>query len=737
MTSRALFYKGMIEDLRHKIWMIALSCLASFMAMPVSYLLMQQGWEGRIERWIANGQYVILEQKAGLVHNFFTEYLSITCGIVLFVGALIVGILGFRHVFSKKMVDLYHSIPIKRAELFVINYLNGFLIWFVPMIIGAIVCAWMALAFIGDFSAWVSTLGTLAVTIGNLVLAFLLVYHLAIVAVMLSGNILNTLINGTILSFGVLALYGMFEGFACTYYDTYYSFFESKILNLLWVSPPVSSIYQLAMRCNGWNTFGFVMNLIMVVVLLATGFVLYLVRPSELAEQGMKVKWVQVVFKTAVTVLAGMAGWIFFGFLTDTDQLGWLIFGAVFGSVLTYGILDIIFHMDFKAFFKHKIQMGITTLASIIIGCVFLFDLTGFDTYVPDTDDIANMGIYVQGIGYNESYQAFDGILTVKSRIESMRYTDKEAISAFLNQVVARERENDTSAPLNGRTSRAYVRVMEKSGKTYYRMYRIAASDEQVIVPILTDTSYVETNMIIPKVVIDHIDLDKEDQDISLENEWDYYQIEDEEFAKELFRAYNIDVAKHPEWQVYQKEEIFAELSYRNYGDEYCRFYLDLHEGMENVIAVLEKYGYSDMFHKINPEEVEQITIEISGPKEASIGQLLGLEEAAYDVQVTTKEAAVAYEDGVKYYITEEAAAEEYNTYTANFTDKKDIAKLLDVISFMSPNYNSLFQEEYSGCSVIVMHTMHGRTHADLKLGVFPEELLGQFGVEQGVDYYY
>ena len=51
MTSRALFYKGMIEDLRHRIWMIALSCLASFMAFPVVYLLAKQEWDRRLGNW--------------------------------------------------------------------------------------------------------------------------------------------------------------------------------------------------------------------------------------------------------------------------------------------------------------------------------------------------------------------------------------------------------------------------------------------------------------------------------------------------------------------------------------------------------------------------------------------------------------------------------------------------------------------------------------------------------------
>ena len=410
----------MIQDLRHRIWMIALSCLASFMAMPVCYLLVKQNWDRRIEYWTLESSWTIESYKVTAIQQFFNEYMTITGGVVLVVGALIVGIFGFRFVFSKKMVDLYHSVPITRKQLFFIHYLNGFLIWFVPMMLGAVICALMALVFLGDFMAWMGTLGTLAVTIGNLVLAFLIVYHLAIAAVMLSGNILNTLLNGTIISFVVLAFYGMIEVFMYTYFETYYSFFSENLKNVIWAAPLPGAIYQLVMRCNGFEMAPFVMNIVVMFALFIAGFGLYITRPSELAEQGMKIKPVQIVFKTAVTILAGMAGWMFFGLLTNTGSIGWTIFGTVLVSVLVYGILDIIFNMDFKAFFKNKIQMLVTTVAGILIGFTFLFDWVGFDTYVPGKDQIANMGIYVNGLGYNGHYDAFDGILNMQSRMDSM-----------------------------------------------------------------------------------------------------------------------------------------------------------------------------------------------------------------------------------------------------------------------------------------------------------------------------
>ena len=48
MTSNISFFKCMIQDLKHRVWQIALSCLGSFLGMPILYLLYQQGWNETI-----------------------------------------------------------------------------------------------------------------------------------------------------------------------------------------------------------------------------------------------------------------------------------------------------------------------------------------------------------------------------------------------------------------------------------------------------------------------------------------------------------------------------------------------------------------------------------------------------------------------------------------------------------------------------------------------------------------
>ncbi len=751
MTSRALFCKAMREDLRHRIWMIALSCLASFMAMPVAYLLMQQEWEERVLRWMTDNTLPAIDitgRKADLISEFFVEYMSLTGGIVLFAGALIVGIFGFRYVFSKKMIDLYHSIPIKRSQLFFVHYVNGFLIWFVPMFIGALCCAILSLFFIGSFAAWTGVLGELFVTVVNLVLSFLLMYHLAIVAVMLSGNVFNTLINGTIISGAALAVYCMIEVFCTQYFRSFYSFFSEVILELLWTSPVAGSIYQMVMRCDTWNVSVVVMNIIMAFVMLAAGFVLYMRRPSELAEQGMKIKWVQILFKTIAAVLAGLVGWLLFGFLTGMDKLGWTIFGAVFGSVLAYGILDIIFNMDFKAFYKNKIQMGITTAATILIGCTFMFDWIGFDSYTPDADDIESIGIVVNSIGYGGYFSdAYDGKLTMESRMKEMKYTDKEGAHALLTKLAARAAgEELLDSPYEGRTSWCYVRVTEESGRTYYRSYRVRTSDEEVLVPILTDQSYIKTNMQIPQFLIDDISLgNEEDQnyDFRLENRVFDENIFHEEHAKAILEAYNLDMAEHPELPVYQKEEVVAQIVLRSYSPYYFNLYLDVYETMEHTIRTIQECGYDVVFEVFDTVDVERINITAyMYEKEKTLGEIFGVEDSVSAEKQPEETlppyagtAGNSFGPTVEVEMTQVASEK---SYVGKFYDKADIRKLLEVLSLMSPHNNSIFGEDYVTCDIRIFYNdSYGEQsiYANIKKGAMPKELLEQFELE--TEYYY
>ncbi len=182
MTSRRLFVNAMGEDLRHKIWMAALFVLGNFLALPVAWLMMRNNLE--------SSESLILE-KLYHVFDFFTVYVIVFGGMTALPGALITGLAGFRFVFHKRMVDLYHSLPVKRSTLYGVCYVDGILLWFVPFVVCMLSACAMGGSFVyslGGIQALGHMLQKALLSFLVLTLAYLLVYHMVLVAVMLSGT---------------------------------------------------------------------------------------------------------------------------------------------------------------------------------------------------------------------------------------------------------------------------------------------------------------------------------------------------------------------------------------------------------------------------------------------------------------------------------------------------------------------------------------------------------------------
>ena len=117
MTSKRLFLRGMREDLRHKIWMLALSLLGSFLALPVTYLLRYRDVElsnirMNISMMAPEESASAILQSVNSMADFFKQELMLAAGIIAVLGAMIVGVECFYYLQQKSMVDTYHSLPV-------------------------------------------------------------------------------------------------------------------------------------------------------------------------------------------------------------------------------------------------------------------------------------------------------------------------------------------------------------------------------------------------------------------------------------------------------------------------------------------------------------------------------------------------------------------------------------------------------------------------------------------------
>ncbi len=505
MTSKISFFNIAREDMRRRVWMLALSCLGSFLSLPIAFLLSNTGYLDRIDR--NNSNLTKAELLTDYYVDFFQSNALVMVGAVLTAGAIITAIWGFRYLYSRKMVDLYHSMPVKRERLFLVVYLNGLLIWLVPFLVAigvtlilvfANMAAYEALAYFGSVAGIALRLTCVAL------ICYLSFYHILLVGVMLSGNAFNALFVTAVLSAGAAVLYGIFQLLCSSFYDTFVSS-PMTWWHMIWASPLVCPFFIMAdfaetgagalfihASASNHNPYWLmrVGNLLVMLFNLLLPFELYRKRPSELSEHGVDHKRAPSLIRVIVGLAAGLLGSMIFQSILDKDAIAWQIFGILLCGIFAFGVTDIILHMNFKCFFYHKKQMGITVAAACLILFVFAFDLTNFDNRLPAKDSIKSARIFINNFDDDSYRYQFreDGIMYWNyDYYEERSFQNLDTLYPLLEQLTDEAHQFN-----NGYSSSIEVTLKTNLGP-FKRHYRIHQSDLEVLRPIIESEEYLQT----------------------------------------------------------------------------------------------------------------------------------------------------------------------------------------------------------------------------------------------------
>lgn len=508
--------KLMREDLRRRTWMIALSCLASFMASPVAFLFMNSISvsplsQARMNAAMEQGAEIVAGEITSRFLEYFTTVHLVSQMLILAVGALITAVCGFQYLYSRRMVDLYHSTPASRGRLFLALWLNGFLIWLVPAVLGQISVCVLALYFIGRPAFWGSVVLLLGKELGLFILCFLILYNACLVAVMISGNAKNAGVNLFIYGLGVIALYSTACAYMTSYLDTFYLpedwIWATPVIALSPFAAPVFLCISFLSHIPGCLPTGMAnfydsqwLRLVLpsIVVMLANfwlAMTLHKRRPSELAERGVENKYFRIPLNFVTSVFCGLWLSLFFGLIPENRSLGWALFGAVFGCVLAFACMNILHHTSFKALFAHKLQLAVTLLFTCTVLFVLHYDAFGYDTYLPEKDSITGLSFYSQafcgkGCDIQEDTDGTYINYYVDGIPEDMIFTDREQNYRLLETLVD---TNNYHPEENGHSYSLTVKVNTTHG-SYHRRYtfRTAGTAMEALQPFVESDTFRE-----------------------------------------------------------------------------------------------------------------------------------------------------------------------------------------------------------------------------------------------------
>ena len=473
MTSRNLFFKLLKEDLKKRTWFIVLFSLVLFIAVPVFCALRIENFTEALDEW-----------KMDEILNYIGPYSS-PIVLITIVAAIVCGLSGFYYLQSRKKVDLYHSIPARREILFAVNYVNGLLVYFIPFIIN-IVLSLIILRLNNLFS------GTIfSAAMAGIIIHFIfygMVYTTTIIAVMLTGNIIVS-----ILGTGVFLVYGpvlaeikslFLTGFFSTYYTNYDS--TETLLNL---SPLGTYVNTVVLYSNGDKyQLMVIINLLITILLIGIALLLYKKRPSEAAGKALTYQVSKPIIKFMLVIPATLGGGIVFKNFVSSNSDAWYIFGLIFTVIIMHSIIQVIFDFDIRSILHNKRQLLACILISAAIACIFRFDLFHYDTYIPAYKDVESMSVSISEIDQDFNYfNIIDGeyeyIDSADYQLDKMKLTDFKAAYDLAEIGIKKSNKevinSNSYMSQNDNYYNYIVKYSLKNGRKIYRQYKIKYDDSK------------------------------------------------------------------------------------------------------------------------------------------------------------------------------------------------------------------------------------------------------------------
>ena len=383
MRSRIFSSKYIKTVSKGQAWIPAFLALGFILAFPVIGLEKLGSWR--------NLGYT-QDQITLLYYRLWKDGFVLTGMAVAMAAGFMNAVNGFLYLYSRKKTDFYHSLPMKRSELFAEKAVMGLIYYLVPYIVIEFLTVCVGSAR-GLFS--LELMGMAVKMLCLHLLVYLMIYFSVVLVLCITGNMLMG-----ILTLGGMYLYGIaleFALVACglTFLDTFIDKRYGIMAFLLKDASPAAFAFSLAAAYSAGHAAKYLVALVILIVVLAVlSWIAYEKRPSEAAERSMVYRWVAVLVKFMVVIPTGLAvGWIFYPQADGGTKLIWWVFGLILGTVLSHGMIEIIYHMSFQKFFAKKMQL---VLAGVLVfGCAMIYqkDLLHFDSYLPKQQELASVSL--------------------------------------------------------------------------------------------------------------------------------------------------------------------------------------------------------------------------------------------------------------------------------------------------------------------------------------------------------
>ena len=606
------------QILRRRLWLMAAIILYMVLYYPVAVImLIARSNESAALQKLNAAQ--TLSQRLGEVGTWIGIRQEFSQVIVVI--AVVLAIQGFSYLFSMDKQDFYESQPVSRMERFRNIYINGFLMFELPLTICmflSIGCAALMRAMDGI------TFLDAMIQLVRLTILFLASYSIGITAVMLSGNLI---ISGLLAAFVLAAdqvIKDILRYLESSYFKTWAylgekdpAFMLSPLYNSeaprRWLGNHYSStILYSGITADGLKTLvaaswkADLASLIVSVIFLLMAAKLYKMRKTEHAGKTVLYWPVRSFVRIVISVAAGLfAGTIvirLFGSVESRTGTAFVLLGILVAAVLCAGVIEIIYELDIWKFFGRFGEIIAAALAAALIFIVFRYDLVGYDRYVPDPAKVESAALYVYGDNtfyYEDSEDSYTG--SDQQVLNRMKLTDIEALEEITRPAMELQCA-DSSSDSQGWYAVVCYRL--KNGREVYRSILIPFTTEASVLDKVVSSTEYKTGLLPIYTEQKTKEAARESGTIYFYNGYDVRKASGELY-EEFAKAYEKDLENYSYTQLSEEDSI-GRLVLRARGNNIDQEY-DVYPSYKNTLAFLDKYDLLPESGKA--EQVSEIRI--------------------------------------------------------------------------------------------------------------------------------
>lgn len=470
MKSEILSVKHIKLELKRNIWVMAVISFAFLIFLPVAEIMWFENTKSTV--------YTIVDITENYMANYMNYLQSGGIFLVTVLASLMGGITGFSWLHSRKKVDFYHSLPVRRESSYLQHLIVNLIYYAVPFAVCIFLCICIGAGH-GIFSGEIVGMYLANFICG--IVFYLLLYSATALAFILTGKILVGILGtGAFFTYGIL-IWLLYRGMCYTFFSTYSINVEGSGKGIGWkVAELFAPLAYFMDSTRGAVDFTRVaIGFLEAAVFFALGWFAYKKRKSEAAGQAMAFGPVKRIVRYLVVIPGGMAAGLFAANMGVAEHRRiWFVCGTVVGTVLVHGLMEIIYEMDFRRFLAHKKQLVFAGAAIAVLSAVFICDLVKYDEYFPEQSQLKEIKFSV--------YTGTGNIISIQKNSETgLMECDYDAYGAagntkevyeFLREAVKEDIDLSEYSSQEINQMELYtwnVGYVKKNGKTVYRQYTI------------------------------------------------------------------------------------------------------------------------------------------------------------------------------------------------------------------------------------------------------------------------